>query len=312
MKNLKKTIFTGALLILSIVLLDIILGYCLSYFYHKAKFGIIRRQDYCLTKSDEDIIILGSSRAAHHYVPDIITDSLGLSCFNAGSDGMCVYYHYALLKSYIESGRIPKLVILDLTAQDVEVSSGATFTLEAALDRLAPYYHDVDIVDSLVNFKGWQEKLRMQSVLYRYNSKAVQIIKCNLIPSKENNGYEELTGVLPDKMNITDADCGRIDFDEEKCMYLEKIFHLANCYKIPMLAVVSPMYKISNKSWIGKIADISLRYRIPFLNLSNLVDLMDPSYFADVYHLNDSGAKAFTTILAGRILSADKTFGVLE
>ena len=38
-------------------------------------------------------------RAAHYYVPQIFEDSLGLSCYNAGSDGMCIYYHYGILAS---------------------------------------------------------------------------------------------------------------------------------------------------------------------------------------------------------------------
>jgi len=38
-------------------------------------------------KSEADVVILGSSRAKHHYDPDILQDVLGTSVVNAGCDG---------------------------------------------------------------------------------------------------------------------------------------------------------------------------------------------------------------------------------
>ena len=82
------------------------------------------------------------------------------------------------------------MVIYEVMNLDAEVSSGATFSLDAALDRLAPHYGEFKAVDSLFALNGWKEKMKMLSKTYRYNSKLVQTIKCNYLPEKEDRGYE--------------------------------------------------------------------------------------------------------------------------
>ena len=101
-----KNKFGGAFLyivaaILLIVAMDLCLGGVSAWLYHRSKYGIFHRQQYILNESKDDIIILGSSRVSHHYIPSILTDSLGMSCYNAGSEGMCIYYHYAMLAAMI-------------------------------------------------------------------------------------------------------------------------------------------------------------------------------------------------------------------
>lgn len=83
---------------------------------------------------------------------------------------------------------------------DIEVSEGATFTLDAAVDRLLPNYGEYEQIDSLIELKGWKEKVKLLSKTYRYNFKLVQLIKCNFIGVTEDRGYEPLFGVMDDKL----------------------------------------------------------------------------------------------------------------
>ena len=59
----------------------------MDYMYFHAKGSSIREMNDVCLDNQYDVLIMGSSRAHHHYVPEIISDSLGLSCYNTGKDG---------------------------------------------------------------------------------------------------------------------------------------------------------------------------------------------------------------------------------
>ena len=59
-----------------------------------------------------EIVILGSSRASHHYVPSILTDSLGMSCVNLGMDGKGILYNYALFNMLVQYNS-PRIIIYE-------------------------------------------------------------------------------------------------------------------------------------------------------------------------------------------------------
>ena len=209
-----------AVIIVLLVLMDFCIGGTSAWLYHRSKYGIFHRQQYVLNESNDDIIILGSSRASHHYVPSILTDSLGISCYNAGSEGMCIYYHYAMFASMIERGHTPKVVIFDMISSDTKEILGSSFTLEAAIDRLAPHYGEFACIDSILELNGWKEILKLQSKLYRYNSKLVQSIKCNFVPSPEDNGYETVKGQLNDSIQFYHAEYDNCAIDSLKLEFV--------------------------------------------------------------------------------------------
>jgi hypothetical protein len=72
MKELNKIII--GIIVFSVLLftIDWAVGTWSECMYYKSKYGIFHRQIYCLTESQDEIMILGSSRAAHHYIPQIL------------------------------------------------------------------------------------------------------------------------------------------------------------------------------------------------------------------------------------------------
>ena len=262
--------------------------------YFKSKYGIFRRQIYCLTESQDDLMILGSSRAAHHYVPQIFEDSLGITCYNAGSDGQCIYYHYGILSSRIQREQPPKIVILEVINTDVEVSQGATFSLEAALDRYAPHYGEFEEIDSLFAFNGWKEKIKLISKTYKYNSKLVQTIKCNYIPWPEDKGYEALNGVMKitEKDVVTDValQSEQPNIEEQKLVYLQKFINDCKVNNIKLVMCYSPYYNQSIPKSIKMIEELAKINGVCFLNYGNDARFQVPEYFQDPSHLNNNGA----------------------
>lgn len=285
-------------IIVLLLMMDFVLGSASAWLYHRAKYGIFHRQQYVLHESNDRIIILGSSRASHHYVPSIIADSLGMSCYNAGSEGMCVYYHYAMLSAMIERGHYPDLVLYDVMDLDTREHPGPTFTLDAALDRLAPHYGEYQCIDSLFGLKGWKEWVKLHSKAYRYNSKLVQSIKCNFIPSPEDKGYEVVVGRLSEKTEFRQQEYDNRPVDSMKVVYLEKMAKLANRNGIKLIFIQSPKFSNESSRAIDTVKQIAKAEDVLFLDFINEPELMKRNLFRDVMHLNDEGAHVWSSFLA--------------
>ena len=287
---------------LLLVVVDWAVGAWSEKMYYKSKYGIFHRQIYCLTESQDELMILGSSRAAHHYVPQVFEDSLGISCYNAGSDGMCIYYHYGILASRIQRGCPPKMVILEVIGTDAEVSQGATFSLEATLDRFAPHYGEFAEIDSLFAFNGWKEKVKLLSKTYKYNSKLVQTIKCNYIPWPEDRGYEALNGVMKVVKGEKVADVlapssTEPTVEERKLVYLQKFIDDCKANNIELVMCYSPYYRQRTPKSIYVIEELAKKNAVLFLNYGEDVRFQKSEYFQDASHLNDAGATAYSKVV---------------
>lgn len=309
---LNKNRLGGALIsILAVLILLVLMDFCVggvsSWLYHRSKYGIFHRQLYVLNESKDDIIILGSSRASHHYVSSVFTDSLGLSCYNAGSEGMCIYYHYAMLAAMIERGHCPKVVIYDVMDLDAMEYPGPTFTLDAALDRLAPHYGEYACIDSLFDLKDWKEKLKLLSWTYRYNSKFVQSIKCNFMPLPEDNGYEKVVGKLPDNMNFTKEEYNDCELDSQKLQYMQKMVDLTKRHKIKMFFVFSPSFKENPSKAYDAAKEVACNNQIEVIDCYNEPTLMKRELFRDLRHLNDEGAHVWSSHISHLI----KNLGII-
>lgn len=304
MKEMNKIIIGFIAFCALLFTIDWAVGTWSEYMYYKSKYGIFHRQIYCLTESKDELMILGSSRAAHHYIPQIFEDSLGLSCYNAGSDGMCIYYHYGILASRIQRKCPPRMVILEVISTDVEVSQSATFSLDAALDRYAPHYGEFAEIDSMYALNGWKERVKLMSKTYKYNSKLVQTIKCNYIPSPENKGYEALNGVMQivEEQKVSEilpsTSSADPNIEDRKLLYLQKFIDDCKTNNIELVMCYSPHYGQTIPTSIRIIEQLAKKNDITFLNYGDVAYFQNPEYFQDAGHLNDTGAKIYSMELS--------------
>ncbi len=111
---MKRFLLKVLLFFACVVVMDNVLGYGFSWLRVNAKGGSTANCEYIANRANEDIIILGSSRAAHHYVPKIIEDSLGMSCYNCGEEGNGVILAYGRLKMLTNRYK-PKLIMYEIT-----------------------------------------------------------------------------------------------------------------------------------------------------------------------------------------------------
>lgn len=277
-----------------IFVLDKVCGYTFSYLSEHSKGGYTGHYHYLVDKTNEDVLIFGSSRAIHHYNPQIIVDSLGLTCYNCGQDGNGIVLFdgwWKLIKQHYQ----PKLVVYDVTPDyDLlkwEDNHKFLGWLKEAYDK--PGIAEIfEMVDST-------EKFKMQSQMYRYNSKFHQIIADYIYPLYvvEDNGYFPINGSMDTmKINKNYNLYKAFKFDPLKLKCLEDLVN--NMGETQLVFVVSPWWYGMNEEQLKPIQALSDSLGIPLFDYSNDSEYVhNNDYFIDGGHLNSVGADKFTKSL---------------
>ena len=99
---MKKFISKVGLFFLLIAIVDIVFGYTMGAITKRIDIGGAGRNNYICDKMTDDVLIFGSSRAEHHYNAQMISDSLGVSCYNAGEGGCGIILAYGRLLMILE------------------------------------------------------------------------------------------------------------------------------------------------------------------------------------------------------------------
>ncbi len=168
---MKRFVLRVGVFFLIILAFDVLFGKAFDYLAFHAKGGDNRRNNVICNEVNDDILIFGSSHALHHYNPIIITDSLGMSCYNCGQDGNGSILNYGIYQLIIQRYH-PKVLIYDIMP---------SFDLLAGEDNhkylgnLRPYYNRKGIPEIFESVDD-TEKYKMRSQMYRYNAKFVQIV----------------------------------------------------------------------------------------------------------------------------------------
>ncbi len=275
-------------------LLDFGLGKIFGYLTVHATGGYTKRDNFISDEVDANILIFGSSRAAHHYVPSILSDSLDMSCYNCGLDGNGIIYGYGKLKT-ITARYYPKIVILDIQPTfDLFTNDNCKY-----LAPLRPYYQYPG-VDSLFWDINPSERWKMMSNSYRFNSKFLSILMDNLSDRaiSSDNGYMPLYDTMTYEPSKSTAK--KNETDPVKIRYFEQFICEVKRHSA-LFVFISPEYG-SNADWPDIVEDICAKYSIPYYNyLSDKRFANNKTYFADSSHLNDNGARAYTEIVAADI-----------
>ena len=274
-----------------IAVLDIAGGLGLKWLVAHARGGFTLRDNYICDSLRTDILLSGSSRCVRHYNPQIISDSLGVSCYNSGQMGNGIILNYGRLKMINERQK-PKLVIYDLTP-DFDLLVGDDN--HRYLTWLKGHYGRDGIADIFTSVDD-TEKYKMTSQLYRYNSRIIELASDFLQPlsNAKSDGFSPLKGKI-NRLKIkskTDEQC-HYRFDSLKETYIRQYIQEAGAEHI--VFVVSPSWYGMDTLQFKLVKEICEQQHISFIDYSN-----DPKYvhndtfFKDGNHMNAKGADEFT------------------
>ena len=155
MKNWWHLIVKALVFVLLVCLVD----FCIGPLFVHAKDKALERHpsdmwlksSYSVEKVDAECIIIGSSTAVHHYIPEEIERKTGLSTYNCGQDGCFFLYGCCMINSILERYS-PKTIIMDLNPGRLLDSDKGD---EYQNMRFLSYYYDNDtVIKSFIDGKG--------------------------------------------------------------------------------------------------------------------------------------------------------------
>lgn len=295
MKRLAEKI---VLFILLVVVVDVVFGVIMSSVLSSTTKGDWGRRNYIITKTTEDVLIFGSSRSIHHYDPQIISDSLHMSCYNCGEDGNGILSHFPRIEMILHR-YTPHIIIYDLMPKyDFKICDNTSF-----LKLLRPYSDD-SFVKQIIHDIDEKEQLKLHSNLYKYNSSFMEIVAhrfSRVTTTAKKYTYSPLVSIMNYEPGTDDKyKDDKMDF--VKYHYLGRLADLCHSHGIKLFFTASPWYKMSESDVFAPIYKLCEEKGIVFLN-HNFDDRFnyDKRYFHDTPHLNQYGAEVFSSLIAHEI-----------
>lgn len=284
------------LLALIVVLLDRAIGSILRHYYFRQVSGMAYRTTYSIDSTKADLLVFGSSRANHHYHPDVFMEGLPYSYYNVGRDGSYNLYHYAVLRSVLKRYK-PKAILLEFGREEFRNSPVGYERLSVLL----PYYKDHPEIREIVQMRSGTEQLKLAaSAIYPFNSSMFSIAIGNAEINKKRRGdymgYVALDKQWPKPLQ-DEGPVAAYEIDSLSVWAYASFLKDCKAAGTPVVVLCSPYFMRSTSAdtsmQIGK--DIAAKLSVPFLDYSQ-----DPYFlerrelFSDMLHLNDTGAKQYS------------------
>ena len=252
----------------------------------------------------ESVVVLGASRAKHHYKPSVIDKETGLTSYNYGRDGRNIFNQYIIANELLSHASVkPKIFILEVASIDIEDTPGWN---GEKLSNLFPLYKKNTEVREIVDREDPESGFALKYInLYRYNSSLFDYLK-NLSASHNGDilkGYTPLYSEWPDDAEILD-ESENFSLYPWKEVYLKKLIELSKDNDVKIVFYNSPDFKIVKfqQAWESKIEAICAEYNVSFINHAHdSLFLSHREWFNEPFHLNDKGASEYSSIVAKEI-----------
>lgn len=179
-------IFVISILIL-LAVIDLLSGFFMDRYVRTHRLpGDSESIDYTIKDIDEDIIILGNSVALNSIMPSVLSDSLGLTVYNAASNGQTMAFFKTML-DIILSRHKPKAVIIGIKDDII-----GNDRIGDRYNILVPYYNmGYEGIDSCLNSQSSEAPFFLKSNLYRYNTIWWRLLLYHFVSPNEKgeNGF---------------------------------------------------------------------------------------------------------------------------
>jgi hypothetical protein len=288
-----------------VILMDAASGAVLERLYFQQDSGAYADCTTILEQVRDPIVVLGSSRALHHYVPGILRDSLGASCWNSGQDGQGLLFAEAALELSFARYR-PQLVLLDMNPRELE-RDGQSYD---RMSELLPYLRRHPELQRYADLRSRFERIKCWSRVYPFNSMLLSILWHSARRAEhpsDARGYLPLQGHSPaPRLDEPEGRDPAGPIDPIKLRALAHIAAMARAHDCRVIAIVSPIARSDRaRTSRTRLAALVQEAGLPFWD-----DAEDPTivnntnYFYDHAHLNEVGARKFTALVASRLLNS--------
>lgn len=290
------------IVIILVTIVDVVVGYVMDWMLPRTG----NKGDLCLTNLgvnviETPIVIVGSSRASHHYDSRIFADSLGKATYNVGTDG-CFFTHNCCVINSILERYSPELIVW-------EFEPSYLYEYADDISSMYLYYGKKNyITKTLDEVLPQREIIKLNSNIYRYNSKFIRILTRFI---QNDNALDEYCGYEPSapknlkeplRLN-KEEQYQELTIDSTKLLRFKETIKKAENKGVKMVLVNSPKFIVdSNINMKESVTNICQEFGISFIDCSQLY-INHPEYFNDPSHLNAIGADIYTKHIASILQS---------
>lgn len=287
--------------VVAFLALDFAFGLVMRSVMDHAKGGDTYKMNYINRRFDDSLAIMGSSRANHHYVSSLLQDSLGLSVYNCGVDGNGIFLAYCFLNNILAQGRQPAVIVYDFLPSFDLLEAGDR---QKPLSRIKPFY-DIRGMKEILDDLSENEYIKLHLATYRYNSEFLQMLGDALSPQQRViRGYKPSEGTITTEFAPPADESGR-GIDPLKAEYLKKFIDLCRQRSIDLVFVTSPVFFEPGEN--DNFAELLRLYGGSDLKLMDFrrdsLFTGRKDLFADPMHMNDTGARLFSSMLTDSLRS---------
>ena len=275
-------------ILITVVVLAVVLDWGYTTIFQKSSNRGKIEYVYHASPQQYDVVFLGSSRANNHFVAPLFEEK-GIKTFNYGMSASHLFEASLLLKLMVERKFVIKKLILET---DMNL---ANETRDAGISaQFLPYLHDSQIIKD--HFSVEQDFWKLYYIpFYRYLAFDAKIgfremnRSWRQVPTNylDNLGYHPLGGKKKGNMKNDIRKMKPLDN-----RYYKEIKAICKANNIELIALMTPM--CSNVKGLDYFDRVKSKYP-EIHNYEKAVE--GDQYFSSCGHLNDEGARMFTTII---------------
>lgn len=279
-----------------VAVVDFGFGLVCGWLESHAKGGLTKRIHEISLTQKADIVVMGSSRAHHHYVSSILADSLGMTAYNAGVDGNGIVLSKGLYEMMAKR-YTPKVIIYDIEPTfDINVYTEDGNNTRY-IGQLRPYYTDRQVRDIITRVDA-TERYKDLSAMFRYNSKIFDLFKdYATLGDYTADGFAPMYGEMrkePEKW----TEGGKTQLDKTKLSMLEEFVSELSKSDTRLIMMASPKYGATTSEAFNPVKEICNRYGVEFWDFYSTQGFQKMSFFKEQMHLNETGAMAYSSYIA--------------
>lgn len=303
-KGLFRFCVAVLIVLVSVAVVDVAVGKVMDWMIPKiSNQGDTGKTYYSLNDVNTPVVIVGSSRAAHHYVTEMIEDSLHMPAYNVARDGCFFSYNSCVINSILDR-YTPELIIWE---------NGTDYLYDDISDPLEsvyPYYDsNLWVNKTIKEERPFTEYARLNSRIYQYNSIVHRVLsRCfgrNSFVDETIKGYQPLKPkTLKKALGLSPENISSKVLSDTKVERFRRTLERAKEQGVRLIVVDSPMFKKRDKNNLSAVQmkEICQQYKVTFIDNSQLTYFLEhPELFNDATHMNDDGAKIYTELFLRQI-----------
>jgi len=293
-----KKIFTFVTYIsVILIIIDITVGYCSSYFIKNYQLtGRYKPLDRLIKKVDSDIILIGNSAILNSLDPKVLEEGLSMTCYNGGIIGQGIDFSETMIDCILQR-HTPKMIILGLRPEEIGGSIG-----DGIYDVLKPYYKmGYKSIDNHFNKTSRLERLLLQSNLIRYNTIWVRVLLYMIFDNTkyQDNGFMPMD--IPTHIPTLKKIIGYEQPVKEKLKCIERIITKCDKSDICLIICFPPTLMVFDDNplpCVKAVKDLCSRHHVScFIDYNNKNFIRHPEVFYDNGHVNKVGANIYSHII---------------